>query len=84
MTPAPLVLFQPWVINCLADNTAGAAARPPIADTNKDNRRGRKGPYPDIHGWRRKRPVILTPSRMVSPSSVIFAAPAASSSACTA
>ncbi len=31
MTPAPLVLFQPWVINCLADNTAGAAARPPIA-----------------------------------------------------
>ena len=29
-----------WVINCLADNTAGAAARPPIADTNADNRRG--------------------------------------------
>src|SRR5208283_3942506 len=27
------------VINCLADNTAGAAARPPIADTKADNRR---------------------------------------------
>ncbi len=29
-----------WVINCLADNTPRAAARPPIADTQADNRRG--------------------------------------------
>ena len=28
------------VINCLADNTPRAAARPPIADTQADNRRG--------------------------------------------
>jgi hypothetical protein len=27
-------------MNCLADNAADAAARPPIADTNADNRRG--------------------------------------------
>ena len=28
------------VSNCLADNTVGAAARPPIADTKADNWRG--------------------------------------------
>ena len=33
--------------NCPADNMAGATARPPIADMNKDNRRGRKGPTRD-------------------------------------
>ncbi len=36
------------VINCLADNTVGAAARPPIADAEADNRRGRKGPLPEV------------------------------------
>ena len=32
------------VINCLADNTAGAAARPQITDSKADDWRGRNGP----------------------------------------
>jgi hypothetical protein len=37
-TPVP---FR--VINCLADHRAGATARPHIADTKADDRRGREG-----------------------------------------
>jgi len=41
-------MWRQWqlrVINCLANNMAGAAARPPIADTKADNRRGRDGHF---------------------------------------
>ena len=47
-------------------------------------RGGRYGQRPDYAGLRRSRPFILRPSRMLRPSRAMFAAPAASSSACAA
>jgi hypothetical protein len=50
-----------WVINCLPDHSGGAAAWPPISDTEPDDWRGRDEPIGTIlRRGNSKRPGILS------------------------
>ena len=61
-----------------------AAKRSAGSGGDHEPRRARAISGADQAGWARSQPFILRPSRMLRPSSAMFVAPAASSSACTA